>query len=707
MSHRLLSRGFCVGMLCVLLPSLVLAQTPSDPKYNEQWYLDRIQAPNAWDTTTGSSTVIVAVLDTGLDLDHEDIVDNLWTNAGEIADNGKDDDGNGYIDDVHGWDFIGNDNDPSPSPVSTSSSEAIDHGTLIAGEIGAVGDNHLGVSGVAWNVKIMPVRMLDDQGSGTEFDAASAITYARKNGAKVINLSFAGDEAHSSLKSAVKDAFTNGVVIVAAMGNDNRDTNMNPVYPACLRTTDDDWVIGVTATDSSDRGASFTNYGTICADVAAPGTNIYGLSYHGPAQGYNDKYLGGWSGTSMASPLVAGTAALLFSRYPTLTATDVRNIIKLSVDPVSIRGYLTGELGAGRLNVDRALALAVSYVPAVEDSAESTPSTTTTTTPSTTTTTNSDDVTSDTSTKSDVVATTDDVLKYSFAVFGAPEGVAPMVDVRRADGSEYATFAAYSSNFHGGVHVATINNDHDTIPEIVTGAGESGGPHVRVFKAFGALFSEFFAYDKTSSHGVSLVTGDVNGDGEDDIVTAVGSNVSQDIVVWSEKGSEIFRFAASVFPASSALSVSTVDIDDDAAREVAVTGIIDGAVHVAVYDNDGKYLVDFVPFVGASMVSVSGGDRDGDNIEDIFVANLGSGNVVNEVTKIGAVRGAVTFSAQALSGDRVVGIDLDLDGRDDMMVSENVDSGLVSMMSSDGKTSLGSWNAPTFGAKTGAFFAGW
>ncbi len=677
-------------MTCV--PFIAVAQTPNDPKYNEQWYLDAIHAPAAWDVTTGSSDVIVAVLDTGLDMAHEDITENLWVNTQEIADNKKDDDGNGFVDDVNGWDFIDNDNNPSPSPSDDSSEEAINHGTLVAGEIGAVGNNHRGVSGVSWQVRIMPVRMLDDQGSGSEFHAANAIRYAVRNGAKVINLSFAGNEAHTALQAAVKDAYTKGVVIVAALGNDARDTNAHPVYPACLRTVADDWVIGVTAVDSTGFGTTFTNYGTECADIAAPGMRVYGLAYYNVGERYANMYGGAWNGTSMASPLVAGAAALLFAQYPTLSAGDVRNILKLSVDPVSIRGFSVGQLGAGRLNISRALAMAAGYAPAVKSSPSSSSSTT-----------ESDE----SSSKADVATGSDDVLKYSFAVFGAPAGSAPMVDVRRADGSSYAQFAAYGENFRGGVHVATINNDHDGTPEIVTGAGESGGPHVRVFKAFGAVMHEFFAYDRSSSHGVSVATGDVNGDGEEDIVTAVGSDVSHDVIVWSESGEEVFRFTASAFPVSSALSVSTADVDSDVAQEVIVTGIIAGEVHVAVYDNDGKYLVDFVPFSGASSVSVSAGDRDGDLVDDLFVSNRTVGNSVNIVNTIGALRSVVTLHDQQSNGTNVVGIDLDLDSRDDILTYEHRDGGLVTLVSSDGKTLFGSWNAPTFSSKAAAFFAGW
>lgn len=699
MDFRLRLRLLSVGLGLILLPSVVLAQTPNDPLFGDQWYLNTISAPSAWDVTTGSSEVIVAVLDTGLDVDHEDIAANLWTNTKEIAGNGIDDDHNGYIDDIHGWDFVDGDGDPSAGPTSTSSPEAIAHGTLIAGEIGAVGNNSLGVAGVNWKVKIMPVRMLNDQGSGTEYDAANAIRYAVKNGAKVINLSFAGNETHASLTSAVKDAYTNGVVVVAAMGNDGRDTDSSPVYPACLRTTDQDWVIGVTAVDDGDRGTSFTNYGVICADIAAPGTDISGLSYYDLAQGYTRQYYGPWNGTSMASPLVAGAAALLFAQYPTLSAGDVRNILKLSVDPVQRSGFDAGALGAGRLNIARAISLAASYAPAAPaDSTDEVADDLT----------DSPDESSDLSTdKPTGVDTTQDVLQYSFVAFGAPAGSLPEVDVYRANGKEYARFQAYSSNFQGGVHVATINNDGDFIPEIVTGAGESGGPHVRVFKAFGALSSEFFAYDKASSHGVNIATGDINGDSVADILTAVGSGVSQDIIGWSERGEELLRFTATQFPVSSPLEVTAIDYDDDDAEEIAVSGVVDGVVHVALYDNDGKFLIDTVPYDHAASVSLSRFDGDGDLYDDLLVAPLTTPGAPLVLTKIGALKGAVTLGDSGKYGHRVMGVDLDIDGAQDVLVMENVDGGMVSLIGSDLKTPFGSFAAPTFNSKIGPFLASW
>lgn len=681
----------------LMIPSLVLAQTPDDPGYTQQWYLGVIGAPEAWESTTGSSSILVAVLDTGIDLDHEDIVENLWTNPKEIANNDIDDDRNGFVDDVHGWDFIDGDNDPSPEVFTEEDFDVGSHGTLIAGEIGAVGNNGFGVTGVAWNVSILPVRMLGADGSGTGYDAATAIRYAVEQGAKVINLSFAGNDPNTALQNAVRDAYEQGVVVVAALGNDARDTDRDPVYPACLRTTDDDWVIGVTAVTEQNLGADFTNYGVICADLAAPGTSIIGLSYQDDTDGFEQAYTGLWSGTSMASPLVAGAAALLFSEYPTLSAGDVRNILKLSVDPVRATGYPSGGLGAGRLNVVRALELAASYAP--EDSSTD----------------DADAVEEEESGSTDEdnevtkpsVETPEDILQYSFVAFGAPAGVLPEVDVYRANGTQYARFQAYTSNFSGGVRVATINNEGANIPRIVTAAGETGGPHIRVFTAFGAVAHEFFAYSKDSSHGVNISIGDMNDDGIDDIVTSVGSGVSQDIVTWSESGVELSRFTASLFPASSPLSVATVDYDDDTAEEIAVTGVIDGVARVALYDADGTYLVDFTPYDGKSDVNVSRVDLDGDYYDDIAVSALSGTNDIRVFTKIGALRGSKTLTSQALIGNRIIGADLDLDGSQDLVVSENRNAGLVTLLSSDLDTIIGTFTAPSFASSAGAYLAAW
>ena len=219
-----------------------------------------IDAPEAWDITTGSSSVVVAVIDSGVDYNHSDLSANIWTNPGEIAGNGVDDDGNGYVDDIRGWDFIDDDNDPIDSNA---------HGTHVAGTIAAVGNNSIGVAGVCWTTKIMVLRFLNAIGSGTTADAIRAIEYANAKGAHVINNSWGGPGFSQALKDAI-DA--SSAVVVCAAGNDGTDNDSTPSYPASYTSSN---IIAVAATDQDDNLVTFSNYGATSVDVAAPGTNIY------------------------------------------------------------------------------------------------------------------------------------------------------------------------------------------------------------------------------------------------------------------------------------------------------------------------------------------------------------------------------------------------------------------------------------------------
>ncbi|MFC1815865.1 S8 family peptidase, partial [Thermodesulfobacteriota bacterium] len=251
--------------------------TPNDTSFDQLWGLHNtgqdvgqgdqvksgtddadIDAPEAWDITTGSSDVVVAVIDSGVDYNHPDLAANIWTNTGEIAGNGIDDDGNGYVDDVSGWDFFNDDNDPVDSN---------EHGTHVAGIIAAVGNNSTGVAGVSWTAKIMPLRVIGALGYVS--DIISAIQYATEKGAHVINLSLGGPNSSIAEKAAI-DA--SSAVVVCAAGNDGTDNDTSPFYPASYDSPN---IIAVAATDQDDALASFSNFGVTSVDVAAPGKNIY------------------------------------------------------------------------------------------------------------------------------------------------------------------------------------------------------------------------------------------------------------------------------------------------------------------------------------------------------------------------------------------------------------------------------------------------
>jgi len=322
----------------------------NDPSFSSTWGLHNtgqsggtvdadIDAPEAWDIHTGSGNVVVGVVDTGVDYNHPDLAANMWVNPGEIAGNGIDDDNNGYIDDIHGWDFVNEDNDPFDDRG---------HGTHVAGTIAAVGNNNVGVVGVNWNAKIMALKFLGANGKGGTADAIDAINYAammkRDYGVNVVvtNHSWGGGGFSSFLRDAMAASATQNILFVAAAGNDASDTDIVPHYPSSY---DLDSVISVAATNRNDDRASFSNFGNVTVDLGAPGQTILSTTPNNTYSNYN--------GTSMATPHVAGVAALLFDKFPGATYQEVRAAILGGVDPIASMQDIT--VTGGRLNALGAL----------------------------------------------------------------------------------------------------------------------------------------------------------------------------------------------------------------------------------------------------------------------------------------------------------------------------------------------------------------
>ena len=318
--------------------------TPNDPDFSRLWGMNNtgqtggtvdadIDAPEAWDVSTGD-TVIVGVIDTGVDTAHVDLHANLWTNPGEIPNNGIDDDGNGYIDDMHGWDFVNNDN----GPVDDHG-----HGTHTSGTVAAVGNNSIGVAGVCWKARIMALKFLDAGGYGNTSNAVLAVAYATKMKARLTSNSWGGGGYSQALKDAIDSAGAHGILFVAAAGNNSSDNDAYPNYP-CGYNSDN--IIVVAATDHNDQMASFSNWGATTVDLAAPGVSVYS-SLPGDSYGY-------YSGTSMACPHVSGAAALVWSKYPNLTYLQVKGRI---VDMADKLPNLAGKcVSGGRLNVFMSIA---------------------------------------------------------------------------------------------------------------------------------------------------------------------------------------------------------------------------------------------------------------------------------------------------------------------------------------------------------------
>ena len=345
-----------------------------DPMYDRQWGMVDNGVSNSWSRTRGQG-VVVAVIDTGVDYTHEDLADNLWRNPGETgrdsqgrdkASNGVDDDRNGYIDDVVGWDFAKNDN--KPFDLSVSATEILTgggnpgHGTHCAGNVAARGNNGKGVAGVAPEAKIMAIRFLTEKGEGTTADAIKSIDYAVANGAKVLSNSWGSegeDPADGANNQALRDSITAdqnaGVLFIAAAGNGhqgagyNNDTDAKPAYPASY---DHENIISVAALDNSDALGSFSNWGARTVDIGAPGVAVFSTTVE---NNYSDTVIDlfgikvTWDGTSMACPHVAGAAALYWAANPNATWRQVKDAILRTAKPVSsLRGKAVSN---GKLSV--------------------------------------------------------------------------------------------------------------------------------------------------------------------------------------------------------------------------------------------------------------------------------------------------------------------------------------------------------------------
>lgn len=338
--------------------------TPNDPKVAQQYELSKIKASQAWDITQGKAEVLIAITDTGVDWQHEDLAANIWTNPNEIPGNGKDDDSNGKIDDIRGWDFVGNitqselqqgifkeDNDARVAGI-TSTQDTRAHGTVVAGNAAAVTNNGKGVASIGHNCKIIPIKIASDniQADGI-FRGYEAVEYAARLGADIINCSWGGMGYSPVEEEVIAQASALGSLIIAASGNEYRFTDIVGSYPATYLN-----VLSVGATDNNDKKADFSNYG-IKTSVFAPGVGL-------PSVFPGNKYVtdaNTWSGTSFSSPVVAGIAGLVKSMHPDWTPAQIAQQIRMTSDNVVTSDASLRPLYYGRVNAYRAVYLNTTF----------------------------------------------------------------------------------------------------------------------------------------------------------------------------------------------------------------------------------------------------------------------------------------------------------------------------------------------------------
>jgi len=529
----------------------------NDPKLNLQYYLAQIKALQAWSTISEAPQVVVAVIDSGVDIEHPDLAGNIWKNLKEIPGDKLDNDLNGYIDDVNGWDFITASADPRPKVTSPYSVLGINHGTLVAGVLGATGNNNFGVSGLAWKIKIMPLRVMDAQGVGNTQSLYQAIKYAMDNKADIINLSMVGNVFDPGLEKIIAQAYQAGLIIVAAAGNETNDVYqaddfslnlaIHPQYPICHDgpTAGDNFILGVGSVNSQDKKSRFSNFGTKCLDVVAPGERFYGTLYFSPVLPEFKEYFGGWwSGTSLAVPQVSASAALLKAYRPDLSNQEIYDILIKSADNINSRNPLYQNLlGGGRLNVSAALAAAA--------------------------------------TKAEMGAK---------LILSPDAGFLPQVVLYDLNGHERSSFLAYSENFKGGVNLASADIDGDGAKEIITGAGRGGGPHIRVFKANGQVINQFFAYDLKFSGGVNVVAQDVDAFGQAKIITAPQSNYQPLIRIFNYDGTLLKEFLAFDKKFKGGVNLALGDFNGDGEADIIAASGPGQAPLVRVFSQQGRLI---------------------------------------------------------------------------------------------------------------------
>lgn len=302
---------------------------PRDPLNSDQWGLEAMNIRSFWQgVTTGDKRIKVAVIDTGINYLHEDLQSNLAINTNEIPKNGIDDDGNGYIDDYYGWDAAKNSSNPT---------DELEHGSHVAGVIGATSNNDLGITGINWNVSIIPIKFIDEQGGGRTEAAIRAIDYAVVRGAQIINMSWGGTSRSPLLEEVMERCRAKGILFIAAAGNESRDNDLTPTYPASYPL---DNVVSVAAINLHRELSWFSNWGQKSVHVAAPGESILSTT-GGNRYGYKD-------GTSMAVPHITGAAALVWSAHPEWNYLEVKKFIinHCAIDnavkvPVQCQGYFS------------------------------------------------------------------------------------------------------------------------------------------------------------------------------------------------------------------------------------------------------------------------------------------------------------------------------------------------------------------------------
>lgn len=635
----------------------------NDSHFGRQPHLVRIKAPQAWEVTTGEDDVIGAFVDSGIDIDHDDIKANLWVNPKETNGNLIDDDGNGLTDDIYGWDFIDDVPNVKPKVDSDSLFEGVNHGTVVAGIAAAVGNNQIGVTGVVWKGRIMVLRALNSKGEGTTSTVVKAINYAIKNQAHVLNFSFVGPETDELFSQAIENAYNSGLNIVAAAGNDGiasfplgGDLDFIRSYPVCNDgKLGEDYVIGVVSVDDQDAKSEFSNFGSSCVDISAPGENIMSTQVHEPQLGgeYIYRYRNGWDGTSMAAPQITGAVMLLRSLSKSLTNAEVVSILKSTADNIDdANPFYRGELGAGRLNLHRAVLEAKLYL------------------------------------AKKVGLTGKSKAQH---IIAAAEGAGGTGEVKIFD--EYGTlinsFFPFGPRFRGGISLAVGDLDGDNSRELVATPLTAGAGELRIFDKNLNLVSSFFSYGDKFYGSVNVEIADLDGDSNSEIIVAPSSRGGPHVRVFDISGRLLGQFFA--FPKKERLSLvlGSIDLGQDGRREIIVSTLRKGRSEIRVFNLLGKKVFELLPRAEEIKADffVSGADVDGNGSEE-FILGYGQGAMpyVKILSETGRqMKKWLSYPRGYKGGVEVSSFDSNGDGQYEIVVGPKKGGGpIIRVMNKDG-----------------------
>lgn len=523
MDKKTIKKGlFCMLSLMVGILgsswSASAAISVNDTFYPKEWHLGAIHAAQAWEVSTGSPDIVVAVIDSGVDIEHPDLRPNIWMNPNEIPGNGIDDDGDGFTDDVHGWNFVDDSNDVRPMVSKTGIEEAFIHGTVVASLIAARGNDDIGISGVVWQARIMPLVVLGPDGTGRDVDIAKAIRYATAHGVDIINLSFVGYEKDEILAQAINEATSQGVLVISAAGNGDTPQGENldetAGYPACDKGAAGKGSISVTSVDQWNRKAAYANYGH-CVDVSAPGEDLYAAR---PAYHQTDRHLGApgyrgeLSGTSVAAPLVTGLAVLLKAEHPDWTAEEiVQRIIDTSESVDALNPNYVGMLGHGRIRADKAL---------------------------------------------EQVQEKQTVPNGPFFLEGSKKGQAPMVRILDSSGEAIQYIAVGNPGDKRAIRASFLHWEHTRLPEMVVTAADDTSGAWRIYRWDGILLAAGNVGKNDVKGGLVIASQDVDADGLDEVLLAEAQGTRAWIL--SAKHPQPIAVEPFLHPSSGGLTLASV-----------------------------------------------------------------------------------------------------------------------------------------------------